>query len=154
MSPIPMAAAKPTWRGVIHHYAGFMAAGPMAYLVLMAEARLARAAALIFAVGAVGTFAISGTYHRFSWRPAAEQRWQKADHAWVFVAIASGWTPVLLIDKTRWILAVVWAAALGGALLTILAVHAKSAELVLYPALGVGPLPTLPSSARRSATLR
>ena len=138
------AVGKPKWRGIVHHYAGFLAAGPMACLVLSAGSSVARVAALIFAVGGVGSFAISGVYHRFDWPPAARLRWRKADHAMVYLTIASGWTPVLLVDDgARWITLVVWAAALAGALSTVFAIQHTWVGIVLYVGLGWGPAPAL-----------
>jgi hemolysin III len=72
----------------------------------------------VFALSAVMLFGISGTYHRFSWKPKTKQVLRRLDHANIFTLIAGTYTPIAVLalpdEKGMLLLAAVWAGALAG----------------------------------------
>jgi hemolysin III len=97
-------------------------------------------------------FAVSATYHRVTWKSvAARIRMKRLDHAMIFIFIAGTYTPfcVLLLPSSSAtvILAVVWAGALHGALVSLAWPHApRWVSAPMYIALGwvaVAVLPTI-----------
>lgn len=112
---------KPSWRGVLHQGAFFVALIVAPLLLLSADAFRARLAAAVFALSVVGCFGMSALYHRVTWAPPVRRWMRRADHAGVYLLIAGTYTPVslLVLDRTwgRVILTVVWAGALAAILL-------------------------------------
>lgn len=113
-----MSVTTPTLRGVSHQFAFFAALGAGAVLVATAASPRVAAAAAIYAVGLAAMFGASATYHRLARSPVARRRWQRVDHAMIFVGIAATYTPICAIalggpSGTR-LAAMVWGgAALG-----------------------------------------
>lgn len=74
----------------------------------------------VYAASLATMLGVSAAYHRGSWRPAVRRRWQRADHAAIFVFIAGTYTPVCVLAMEaaagRQLLALVW----GGAILGVL----------------------------------
>jgi hemolysin III len=106
---------KPTWRGWIH--LGTLPISIAAGMVL-ASGVAATVSSAVFALSAVLLFGISGTYHRFSWKPGTKKILRRLDHANIFILIAGTYTPIAVMalpsDKGMLLLAAVWAGALIG----------------------------------------
>jgi len=109
---------KPTWRGWIHLGALPLAIAAGIVLVVLASGVAATVSSAVFALSAVMLFGISGTYHRFSWKPGTKKILRRLDHANIFILIAGTYTPIAVLalpsDKGMLLLAAVWAGALIG----------------------------------------
>jgi hemolysin III len=129
---------KPRLRGVSHQLAFFAALGAGLVLVAMAATTRTAAAAGIYAASLAAMFGISAAYHRGRWAPAARQRWRRADHATIFLAIAGTYTPIcLLVISGSHLLGLIWAGAVAGMLQAILWPTAPRAlATLLYCGLG------------------
>ncbi len=109
---------KPLLRGWMHLVCFFLAIPAGVTVVALATEPRGRIGALIYAVGLVALFGVSGFYHRLDW-PAAKRLWmQKLDHGTIFVMIAGSYTPVSLMVLRGWVswamLAVAWTGAVVG----------------------------------------
>lgn len=114
---------KPRLRGVSHQWAFFVSLLAGAALILVAEGGREVTAVSIYAFSLSALLGTSALYHRVTWQPGA-RRWMRAlDHTMIFVLIAGTYTPfaLLVMDGTLAdvILVVVWASALGGAILNL-----------------------------------
>ncbi len=113
----------PALRGVLHAYAFWFALGAAAVLVAIAPAAEARVAAAVYGAGLCLLFAASGLYHRWRWDPRWRPVLRRIDHSAIYVFIAATTTPVALLalDGTlrTALLAVVWAGALAGVVLSV-----------------------------------
>ena len=120
----PLVGEKPRYRGRLHQIA-LIASIPAGVLLVLAAAHSvdARIAAAIYACSLTGLFATSSLYNRLlgTVRLRPWMRW--LDHSMIYVLIAGSYTPVCWVALPRkWsipLLAVVWAAALGGVLLKV-----------------------------------
>jgi hemolysin III len=87
-------------------------------VVALAQSGRGRVGALVYAVGLVALFGVSGFYHRVRWSEARRRLMQKLDHGTIFVMIAGSYTPVCLIALQGWVswtmLAVAWVGATVG----------------------------------------
>src|SRR5215213_6105648 len=133
-----MSAPRPRLRGVSHQLAFFTALGAGLVLVTMAATARIATAAGVYAVSLAMMFGISAAYHRGHWAPRARQRWRRADHATIFVAIAGTYTPIcLLVISGSHLLGLIWAGALAGMLQAVLWPKAPRAlAAALYLGLG------------------
>ena len=109
---------KPLLRGWLHLVC-FFAALPAAVLVVaLASSPRGRVGALVYAVGLVALFGVSGTYHRGRWSDTKRRLMQKLDHGTIFVMIAGSYTPLCLLVLRGWVatvmLTVTWAMAVAG----------------------------------------
>jgi len=102
----------PLGRGVVH-LAALVLAVPAA-IALVVHAGLA-GGVWLYAAGLVGLFAVSATYHRYSWSERARRRWRQMDYATIYFFIAASMTPYCLLGVpgvlADVVLAVGWAAA-------------------------------------------
>src|ERR1041385_2609831 len=57
---------KPTWRGVLHQVAFFVAIPAGVTLVFVAERASARIATIVYALSLVGVYGTSAAYHRLA----------------------------------------------------------------------------------------
>lgn len=109
---------KPSWRGWIHLGTLPLAIAAGIVLVVLASGVAATVSSAVFALSAVLLFGISGTYHRFSWKPKTKQVLRRLDHANIFTLIAGTYTPIAVLalpsDKGMLLLAAVWTGALIG----------------------------------------
>lgn len=137
--------ARPRARGWIHLYSAFVAAVVGIVLVVMAATTVGISAAIscaVYTVTVIGLFTISSTYHLHTWGSARTRTWMKrADHSMIFIFIAGTYTPIavlaLPLDKRVWVLAIVWAGALGGVALKMIWPHApRWLGVPFYLALG------------------
>ena len=114
---------KPRWRGRIH-LAAFLISIPAGLaLVLLSRGISAHVAAAVFAVSLAGLFGTSAIYHTGNWAPHVRARWQRMDHAMIFVLIAGSYTPITLLAlQPAWgisLLAIVWTVAVVGVTLAL-----------------------------------
>jgi hemolysin III len=134
--------ARPLLRGWLHVAAAPFALATGVVLICLAPAGNPRLGAIVYTVGATAIFVVSGTYHRWAWgHPTRRVLWRRADHAVIFIGIASTYTPLaltLLGGSTRTVvLWVVWTGAVVGAALEMLLARApKLVTVPLYLALG------------------
>jgi hemolysin III len=148
LDPTPI-AERPAWRGWIHAVTFLLAIPGGLLLILAADSPVARAAASVYTGGLLCGFGASAAYHRLA-RTARQQRiLQRLDHSMIYVLIASTYTPVCLLGlPLAWgvpILCVVWAGAIVGVLLKLLAFSRFVViEYALYPLLGWAVIVALP----------
>jgi hemolysin III len=85
------------------------------FLVAIAPTGVARIAVSVYALTLTTVFWVSSTYHRGSWSPEEFARWQRRDHAAIFLLIAGSYTPfcVLALEGPWrvWMLVGVWIGA-------------------------------------------
>lgn len=109
---------KPSWRGLIHLGTLPTAIFAGVILVSLAQGTPALWSSAVFAASSILLFGISGTYHRFSWKPGTKSVLRRLDHANIFLLIAGTYTPIAVLalppEKGTLLLALVWSgAALG-----------------------------------------
>lgn len=114
----PAALVKPLLRGWLHLVCFFAAVPAAVAVVALASSPRGRVGALVYAVGLVALFGVSGTYHRGRWSDAKRRLMQKLDHGTIFVMIAGSYTPLCLLALRGWVawtlLSVTWAMAATG----------------------------------------
>lgn len=143
-APLPAdgpVAVKPLLRGWLHLVCFFLALPAAAVVVALAESPRARAGALVYAVGLVALFGVSGSYHRGRWSDARRRLMQRLDHGTIFVMIAGSYTPLCLLVLRGWVawamLAVAWVGAAAGFVLAFVSTPAtRVARGALYIVLG------------------
>ena len=111
--------ARPTLRGVLHHYTFYGSLVSGAVLLWLAPTSQALVAAAVYGVSLSGLLGTSALYHRVTWSPDARRWMGRLDHAMIGVLIAGTYTPFGLLATSpvaKWVLAVVW----GGAALLML----------------------------------
>ena len=140
---------KPLLRGVLHEVGAFVALAAGTILVLRAGSARARIAAAIYGISLVALLAASAVYHRGRWTERARAVLRRVDHSAIFVLIAGTYTPfaLLLGSRAGWtLLAVVWAGALLGVVMSVAWVKApKPLVAVVCVALGWAAVPVLPA---------
>ena len=146
MSVDPVRAAKelltrPLLRGWMHLVCFFLAIPAGVAVILLADGPRARWGALVYAIGLVALFGVSGSYHRGRWSQAARRRMQQLDHATIFVMIAGSYTPLCLVALQGWLapamLVAAWVGATVGMVLAFRGGRrSRIAKGTLYIALG------------------
>lgn len=110
----------PLLRGLLHAVScpvALVSGGVLAWLAPTPRAALAL---LLMSAGFAAIFGTSGVYHRIShrWSPAARRRVRQADHAMIFLGMATTYTAIWLIALDGWVpnavLAYCWCAAVVG----------------------------------------
>jgi hemolysin III len=142
--PVRAAAAflaKPLLRGWLHLVCFFLAIPAGVLVVVGAESARARWGAVVYAIGLVALFGVSGSYHRGRWSTAMRTTMQRLDHATIFVMIAASYTPLCLMALRGWLapalLAVAWVGATVGVVLAFTpGPRSRIARGTLYIALG------------------
>lgn len=153
--PLPAAAVedaappKPLLRGWLHLVCAFLAVPAGVLVVALADSARARFGAVVYAVGLVALFGVSGSYHRGRWGDVWRRRMQRLDHSTIFVMIAGTYTPLCLVVLDGWVRWTMLAAAWGGAALgTVLAWSdfrsSSTLRGALYIVLGWASLVALP----------
>ena len=105
----------------------------------------------IYGLGFISLFVVSGLYHRWPFRSAAEvQWWRRADHSVIAVFIASTYTPLSLIaldtGTSWWMLLSVWIGATLGVILNMVWInHPRWLDVVVYLTLGWLVVPLMPA---------
>src|SRR5262245_64874613 len=85
---------KPRLRGVLHQGA-FLASIPAGLaLVAVAQTSTAKAAALVYSLGASALYGTSAAYHRGNWTDRGRAWMKRLDHSMIFVLIAATYTPI------------------------------------------------------------
>ena len=114
---------KPRWRGVSHQWAFFASLLAGAALIVLAEGSREVLATSIYAFSLSALLGTSALYHRVDWEPGPRRWMRRLDHTMIFVFIAGTYTPFALLvmdgSLADVILIVVWASALGGAILNL-----------------------------------
>lgn len=133
--------ARPLLRGWLHLVCFFLAVPAAVLVIALASSARGRAGAIVYAVGLVALFGVSGTYHRGRWTDARRRLMQKLDHGTIFVMIAGSYTPLCLLALRGWVswtlLAVAWTGAAVGFVLAFTGGRAsRIARGALYIALG------------------
>ena len=148
-SPATAAPEKPLLRGWMHLVCFFLAIPAGVTVVALAQSSRGRIGALVYALGLVALFGVSGSYHRFGWSDARRLWMQKLDHGTIFLMIAGSYTPVCLMVLDGWVrwtmLAVAWTGALVGFVLAF--TGGKASRIVrstLYIALGWAAVAAVP----------
>jgi hemolysin III len=132
---------KPTWRGVLHQVAFFVAIPAGLAIVSVAQGSSAKIATIVYAVSLAGLYGISAAYHRLA-RSQAHRRWlRRLDHSMIFVLIAGTTTPVALVGlQPPWsivLLAMVWGGALAGIVMKMTRIERfRVATGILYVTVG------------------
>ena len=149
--------ARPLLRGWLHLVCFFLAIPAGIVLIVTASSPGARAATVVYVVGLVALFGVSGSYHRGRWTTAWRQRMRRLDHATIFVMIAGSYTPLCVVALEGWpsvvMLVAAWAGAATGAVLAW--TDGRRSVLVrsgLYIALGWSVLAAAPQLVRNLTT--
>jgi hemolysin III len=139
-SAIVVAEPPPRARGWIHRIAFLVAVPAGLVLVAISSTWTARVALAVYALTLVTMFWVSSTYHRGSWSAEEFARWQRRDHAAIFLLIAGSYTPycVLALDGAWrvWMLLAVWIGAGLGILLKLYRVDLHVLSGSMYLGLG------------------
>ena len=118
---VDVVPVKPLLRGWFHLVCFFLAIPTAVLVIAMADGVRARVGAVVYAVGLVGLFGVSGLYHRLRWSPRWLARMRRLDHSAIFVMIAGSYTPLCLLVLDGWLrwamLVTAWTGAVGGAVL-------------------------------------
>jgi hemolysin III len=145
---------KPTWRGVLHQAAFFVAVPAGLTLISVARGTSARVASIVYAASLIGVFGTSAAYHRIVWSDRARRWLKRIDHSMIFVLIAGTVTPVALLGlRPPWslvLMVVVWAGAAAGIIMKMVRVDGfRRLTGVLYVALGWTAVSLAPQLIRR-----
>jgi hemolysin III len=113
---------KPLLRGWLHLVCFFLAIPAAVLVVAVASSGPARLGAVVYAVGLVALFGVSGSYHRGRWSDAKRRLMQRLDHGTIFVMIAGSYTPLCLVALRGWVavamLVIAWSGAVLGFVLS------------------------------------
>jgi hemolysin III len=110
---------KPLLRGWSHAIAALVAVAGLGALVVITRNDTGKLVSmLIYGVGLVLLFGVSGTYHVFNWPPRVKDWLRRADHATIFVFIAATYTPLAYNVLDGWwrigVLSAIWICAIAG----------------------------------------
>jgi hemolysin III len=119
MKPPEALLAKPLFRGWSHGAAALVALGGLVALIVITRHDPAKLVSVtVYGAGLVLLFAVSATYHIFSWPPRVKAWLRRADHATIFVFIAATYTPLVFNVLAGWwrvgILVAIWVCAIAG----------------------------------------
>jgi hemolysin III len=99
----------------------------MVWLVRVAPTAQAKVAALVYGASAVALYFVSTTYHVFARSDRTRRVMRRVDHSMIYILIAGSFTPICMLAMTGWsrwlVLGLVWAGALTGAGVKLLAGH-------------------------------
>src|SRR6266849_9853402 len=114
MKPSDALLGKPLLRGWSHGDAAVVAiAGLVALIVVTRHDPAKLVSVTVYGTGLVLLFAVSATYHIFTWPPRVKEWLRRADHATIFVFIAATYTPLVFNVLGGWwrvgMLAAIWA---------------------------------------------
>ena len=109
-------------------------------LLALAPTWAARVAVAVYAVTLVTVFWVSSTYHRGTWSPEEFARWQRRDHAAIFLLISGTYTPLCVLALEGpwrvWLLVAVWIGAGLGILMKLYRVDLHVLSGFMYLGLG------------------
>jgi hemolysin III len=143
-----IAATKPHLRGWLHAGVTPLVLAAGIVLICLSPTPVARLAASIYALSGFLLFATSALFHRGNWSPVADRRFNRIDHANIYLIIAGSYTPVALLglpSPTReTLLTFVWVGALAGIAFRMLWMGApRMLYTALYIALGWSVAPVI-----------
>ena len=158
---------RPRARGWIHRISYLVAWPATLLLVAIAPTWPARLSVAVYGATLLTVFWVSSTYHRGSWTAEEFARWQRRDHAAIFLLIAGSYTPycVLALEGSWrvWMLVAVWTVAGLGILMKLYRVDLHVLSGIMYLGLGwaavivfpqfvraLGPAPLDPHRGRRA----
>ncbi len=144
---------RPLLRGRLHQLAFFVSIPAGVALVALAGGARARVAAVVFAACLTGLYGVSAAYHRGRWSDRARRVMKHLDHSMIFVFIAASYTPIALLALRPsggiGLLAVAWAGAALGVLVTVLRLERwHGVGFALYLVLGWLAVVALPQLVR------
>jgi hemolysin III len=150
---IPERIVKPLLRGWLHLVCFFLAVPAAVLVVALATSPRGRVGAVIYGVGLVALFGVSGAYHRGRWSESKRRLMQKLDHGTIFVMIAGSYTPLCLLALRGWVawamLALSWSMAALGFVLAFTDTRAtRVARGALYIVMGWASLVAAPQLLR------
>lgn len=145
---------RPRLRGWFHVVAFVLSIPAGALLVALADPGRARVGAIVYALGMVALFGVSGAYHRGRWSPPVWLRWKRLDHGVILVKIAATYTPICLVVMegtfATALLVGVWLAAAVGFVIAQTGVAERAAYgILLYLGLGWAAVVTFPQLLSR-----
>jgi hemolysin III len=145
---------RPRLRGRLHQGAALASVGGLVWLLADAHTQRAVVAAWVYGLATTALYLTSSSYHLYARSPRARLVMQRLDHAMIYVLIAGTYTPVCLLalhSTFRWVLlGLVWAGALAGVVLTVLALDRyPRAGWALYLGLGWAAIAIVPELAHR-----
>jgi hemolysin III len=115
----------PRLRGRIHQVAAVASVAGLVWMIADAHTPTAVVAAVVYGLAAIALYATSSSYHLYTRAGRARTVLRRLDHSMIYVLIAGTYTPVCLLalhGSLRWaLLAVVWAVALAGVTVTVVA---------------------------------
>jgi hemolysin III len=121
-------------------------------LLVLAPSAAARVAVAVYAASLVTVFWVSSTYHLGVWSPEEFVRWQRRDHAAIFLLIAGTYTPycVLALEGPWrvWMLVAVWIGAGLGILVKLYRVDLHVLSGSMYLGLGWAAVIVFPQFVR------
>ena len=141
----------PRWRGVLHALALLVTLPAVAALL---SQHGPGGGLVVYAVGLIGLYAVSSSYHLAAWSPAGRRRMSRADHEMIFVFIAATATPYCLLgvpgEFSDIVLGSFWLGACLGALAVVTRFE-RSRRLIsaAYLVLGWLALFTFPEAVQR-----
>jgi hemolysin III len=145
----------PRARGWIHRIAFLVAVPAGLFLLLLAPTWGTRLAVAVYALTLVAVFWISSTYHTGTWSAEEFVRWQRRDHAAIFLLIAGSYTPfcVLALEGPwrMWMLVAVWIGAGLGILVKLYRVDLHVLSGFMYLGLGWAAVIAFPQFVRAMA---
>ncbi|MGH2681258.1 MAG: PAQR family membrane homeostasis protein TrhA [Actinomycetota bacterium] len=146
----------PRARGWIHRISFLVAVPAGLVLLVIAPTWPARIAVAVYALTLVTMFWVSSTYHLGSWSPEELARWQRRDHAVIFLLIAGSYTPfcVLALEGAWrvWMLVAVWVGAGLGILVKLYRVDLHVLSGFMYLGLGWAAVIVFPQFVRALGT--
>lgn len=150
--PAAEEALPPRARGWIHRVS-FLIAGPAGIVLLVVAPTWGSLLAVgVYALTLITVFWVSSTYHRGSWSAEEFARWQRRDHAAIFLLIAGTYTPycVLALDGA-WrvsMLVGIWTGAVIGILVKLYRVDLHVISGAMYLGLGWAAVIAFPQFVR------
>jgi hemolysin III len=142
----------PRARGWIHRIAFLVAVPAGLLLLLLAPTWGTRLAVAVYALTLVAVFWVSSTYHRGTWSAKEFARWQRRDHAAIFLLIAGSYTPYsVLALEGPWrvgMLVAVWIGAGLGILVKLYRVDLHVLSGFMYLGLGWAAVIAFPQFVR------
>ena len=150
--PLSDEVLPPRARGWIHRVSFLVAVPAGAVLIVLAPAWGTRLAVTLYALTLVTVFWVSSTYHRGTWSAEEFARWQRRDHAAIFLLIAGSYTPfcVVALDGAWrvWMLVAVWIGAVLGIVMKLYRVDLHVLSGFMYLGLGWAAVIVFPQFVR------
>jgi len=137
----PRDPPKPRLRGVLHASMILVVIAGGVALMMLSRSWGPRIGSLVYLVCALQLFGVSAVYHLGAWKPRPEKVLRQLDHSNIFVFIAGTYTPLALGllhgASLVTLLALIWAIAVLGVTLGVLALRApRWIAAGLYVAMG------------------